>query len=1187
MFTSLKNKKAKTTSTTESLKQRIDAAEKKRIKTRADSIPEAKVVSPVEAMTTPYTIVGLVLRLAVVFMTVVGLNLFLFDALNIVILRRASSENITVSAGFIIGIAAVVSVYVMLLSLTKPSRILSPFVTVGAVAAYVFLALPDPVSYIAASARCFLDLILKNLGDVGYTTYMQYISEGSYGYTEEPLVKLAIGAIVVLSGLIVGAFVCRRVHPVGIGFTFAAYMVPVFMFNITRTNKGFACALMALCGIIALYTYDCVYGGINAKKKAKKAKKSAKKSAKLAAKKAKAEAKLNLKNASVAAYNKALSDGRGKKDAKKAKAAVIERAKKNAKNAALAAKEEKKAAKIAKTEAKKLDKAEKKRVSFELKKEKAKLNSLLARAKKTKSTVAMDEYNAALAEYKAKTSANKKLKRASGVNELKTRAASGFAGGTAVLIAFLAIWIPLAAVKKNFPIIDVINNKMQLARTYVTAYLMGDDIDLNSLAMYGGVAELNPRNVDFNTPQYTGQKLFSVEAGYIAPVYMRSWIGSDYDLETDHWSSADSDEVIAYRSRFGTAYTPDNVSYFFNKYVYPNALEVNKVDQYRNLDEFGFRVFQVHVTRVSGNSKIIFVPSIMNTGLGIMERGSIDKIEKKYSAYYDGIYSSRFFDESTSYSVSSYNPVMKHPDLAENLEGSIKYYNLAKTYADTIDAITKEINENILFDEEKEYTYETPIGEIKMTGTDLSFLIQRFEEDIAKFNYKYKAQNFVEMYLAMTSAERRQFSSAYDWELNYRDYTEETYRTPFGSEEISALARQILDDARIVMNEKPSHDKSYLETRTENQIKRMSATEKYGNYYESWFTDKYTGETVPRHKAIMAVINYLRNNYTYTLYPNCPKTELLDEDGNVVLDEEGNPIMVNHIEADSNLEAFLFDIKEGYCVHFATSAIALLREMGFAVRYDEGYIADGLTRTYAQDAVSTYRTSVRDYDAHAWIEVYYPGMGWMIYECTPSFCAEMYDIEAPASSSGFDSSKVTVIPEDTGMDDAFEVTFGTEDEVDYTPLIIALSVTGGVIVILSVVWAFLKHKAMKAVEKRKKLTSAAKNEDGVRAGEVDIHSSARNISDCIFDILASLGVSPNTGELPSEYAARVEQDYADISTHRITDIMSIIEKEEFGGKITPRELSNLAEYLDEIESSVYAGLSAAQRFRMRYIHNVI
>ena len=81
----------------------------------------------------------------------------------------------------------------------------------------------------------------------------------------------------------------------------------------------------------------------------------------------------------------------------------------------------------------------------------------------------------------------------------------------------------------------------------------------------------------------------------------------------------------------------------------------------------------------------------------------------------------------------------------------------------------------------------------------------------------------------------------------------------------------------------------------------------------------------------MAVINYLRNNYTYTLYPNCPTKELTDENGNVVLDENGDPVMVFDITADSNLEAFLFDIKEGYCVHFATSAVALLRELGFAV----------------------------------------------------------------------------------------------------------------------------------------------------------------------------------------------------------------------------------------------------------------
>lgn len=197
---------------------------------------------------------------------------------------------------------------------------------------------------------------------------------------------------------------------------------------------------------------------------------------------------------------------------------------------------------------------------------------------------------------------------------------------------------------------------MQLARTYVTAYLMGDDIDLNSLSMYGGVAELNPRSVDFNTPQYTGQRIFTVDVGYQAPVYMRSWIGSDYDMEYDSWLSPTPDEVIAYRSRFGSSYSPDNISYFFAKYVYPNALEVNKVNQYRNLDEFGFRVFQVHVKRDSGSSRILFVPSIMNAALGIMEYGSIEPNTVKYSAYYDGIYSSRFFNEGVSYSTSVLQP---------------------------------------------------------------------------------------------------------------------------------------------------------------------------------------------------------------------------------------------------------------------------------------------------------------------------------------------------------------------------------------------------------------------------------------------------------------------------------------------------------------------------------------------------
>lgn len=1171
----------------QTLQQKIDAAQKKKSKMRAEAVLAPITVSPAGNMTTAYTIAGMIFRMLVLFIGVFGLNLFFCDAVKIVILNGAKADNIVLTTGFVLLWSLIVTVVTMALSLHKISRALSPIVVIGGAAAYLFATYSDPIGYAVEAFRRLFNLILENLATAGYTTYMQYLSTEPFTSDETELVKFAVAAVIVVSGCLLAVAVTGRVKAPLVVILCAVYMVPVFMFNITRSNKGLAMLLIFICGVVALYLFDCIYGGVFAARKAKKDAKKAAKRAKKQAKKDAKTAKHNLKNAAVLAYNSAVEAGMSRSAAKKARTAVYAKDKKEKEEAEKAEKARIKAEKLAKTEAKKALKEEKKAAKLAAREEKKKLAARAAAVKKSKNPDEAASLAQAKNDAKAAAKLARQQKNAGEMDRFKTRAASGFAGGMAMLIAALAIWIPLVAIDKNFPIIDTINKPMQLARTYVTAYLMGDDVDLNSLAMYGGVAELNPRTVDFNTPQYTGQQIFAVEVSYQAPVYMRSWIGSNYDLETDYWSSADSEEVLAYRDRFGSSYTPDNITYFFNKFVYPNALDVQKVNQYRNLDEFGFRVFQVHVTRLSGSSKILFVPSIMNAGLGIMDRGSIEKTDRKYSAYYDGIYSSRFFEEGAEYSVSSFNPVMKDPELGVNMEGSIAYYYLAEKYADTIDTIEEQIEDNLLFKEDKEYTYETPLGEITLVGSDLSFLTERFEEDVAALGYRYKAQSFVEMYLLMTDAERKQFHNSLATELNYRDYAESTYTTKFGSEDISGLAQQILADAGIVMNEKPVHDKSYLETKNETQIKRMTAEELYGNNYESWFTDAETGDVVPRHEAIMAVINYLRYNYTYTLDPDCPQTELLDEDGNVVLDEEtGEPVMVDLITANSNLEAFLFDIKQGYCVHFATSAVALLRELGFAVRYDEGYIASGFSRTYAVDAASTYRTRVRDYDAHAWVEVYYPAMGWIQYECTPSYAEDMYDIaDYSESPSGIDSSKVTV--KDTTTIPEEEIIFAAPEEVDYTALYIAIAVAAGVLLIAVIVWAVLKSRASRAIDKRRKLVEDAKSELRYNTGETDIHTSARAITDCIFDIFGGLGCPPETGELPTEYAQRIDEDYTDISKHKITEIMAIIEKEEFGGTVTYRELCRLAEYLSEIQSSIYAALPVGQKLRMRYLMNVI
>lgn len=270
--------------------------------------------------------------------------------------------------------------------------------------------------------------------------------------------------------------------------------------------------------------------------------------------------------------------------------------------------------------------------------------------------------------------------------------------------------------------------------------------------------------------------------------------------------------------------------------------------------------------------------------------------------------------------------------------------------------------------------------------------------------------------------------------------------------------------------------------------------------------------------------------------------------------------------------------------------MALLRELGFAVRYDEGYIAAGWNRNYSQDATSTYITAVRDYDAHSWIEVYYPAMGWVTYEVTPSYAEDMYDIasgDSTSTSSGINQNKVTVKEDLPEMDETIDILFGEEEEIDYTLVIIVIAVVLFILLTLSITWTVLKVRADKAMTRRRELVEAAKNEMKWQNGETDVHASARAIIDCIFDVFEGLGCPPETGELPSQYAARLDEDYTDISKHRITDIMNIIEKEEFGGRLTFRELTTLAEYLHEIQSSVYAALPAGQKLRMRYFMNVI
>lgn len=82
-------------------------------------------------------------------------------------------------------------------------------------------------------------------------------------------------------------------------------------------------------------------------------------------------------------------------------------------------------------------------------------------------------------------------------------------------------------------------------------------------------------------------------------------------------------------------------------------------------------------------------------------------------------------------------------------------------------------------------------------------------------------------------------------------------------------------------------------------------------------------------------------------------------------------------------EYFLSEGGEGYCAHYATSAVLLCRMSGIPARYVQGYVIPKNSFAVSR-AAETYEIDVPDYQAHAWAEIYVKGFGWIPYEFTES-----------------------------------------------------------------------------------------------------------------------------------------------------------------------------------------------------------
>jgi len=113
-------------------------------------------------------------------------------------------------------------------------------------------------------------------------------------------------------------------------------------------------------------------------------------------------------------------------------------------------------------------------------------------------------------------------------------------------------------------------------------------------------------------------------------------------------------------------------------------------------------------------------------------------------------------------------------------------------------------------------------------------------------------------------------------------------------------------------------------------------------------------------KAI-ALEEYLKRNYEYTLTVSPPPAGV------------------------SPIEDFLLKTKKGYCEHYSSAMVLMLRSLGIPARIVTGFFG-GDRNTYGGYVI------VRKSDAHSWVEAYINGQ-WKRFDPTPAVAVERFSQE--------------------------------------------------------------------------------------------------------------------------------------------------------------------------------------------------
>lgn len=291
---------------------------------------------------------------------------------------------------------------------------------------------------------------------------------------------------------------------------------------------------------------------------------------------------------------------------------------------------------------------------------------------------------------------------------------------------------------------------------------------------------------------------------------------------------------------------------------------------------------------------------------------------------------------------------------------------------------------------------------------------------------------------------------------------------------------------------------------------------------------------------------------------------------------------------------FLQENRKGYCMHYASSATLLLRSMGVPARYVEGYVVNQNNIKSANNGT----IQVYDSSAHAWVEIYVAGYGWVPVEFTPGY-------DNNGNNNPNDTSSTITSSQPTSSEDILSSDISSETNSDIesninsdtttsivekesninnsnsfisfprinTLLVIIIAVAILIVIIILIVLTGRIYM----IKYREKVFNISNN-----------NISAVNMFKYSLNLLSFYGFERNNNEPYIEYAKRVTQNANLKSCENFENISQIAMRSKFSQyKLKSTSLEEMRVFTENLSNEIYSTQSLWGKFKMKYIKRLI